>query len=1717
MNQVRVGYPRKGWTKVLIEGWNKASTTTASEVILDLSKTEFVTLYDWVTVVAMIEKVLSNPNVKSFKIDTKGDDPANFVPLGEFIDIDKGRPTKRFIPDNEVALSKRIYRTVGFIESLGTLDILNRRSEDGKVSYPEIKVEDVRSHQFYSREKGDIGVLLGLTRIYNKEDCKKFLDKDNIINWVQAMVGRFPDSPLFETEEIWRVLCHEFAVNIFEHARISGFISMRVVAPKDGKGNIHSWCRQTYPSLFLNRLKYSKNSHFLELCIGDAGRGIVKSLKKSYIDRINQEISSSQKNTHIEDINSKDVLAFAFDELGTCKSGEECWLTERHALNRILHIVAKYEGHLVVNSGGVELIFSSTGEKFKKKRTGSGYEPTDEKEMPGILPGVHFQLLLPLIPQTGGRARERKSVLGSALPTTFQTEQEHVRGHLVPLLEKLDQPGPCVGKAEHLKFRKACENLSKELFERASSEPFVLDFSQLNWKAEQFETLLHFLQNIIQHRPVLLVEISPALAQDVVLLESMAAPTKLDKKMIYQHLKKGSPFFDDLSEKTFLETYNRIHATVLGIDKDGQYYIFGLRDHAYEDALLSLIETPKSVEELCGETIWEKTLKASPLKAVLNGINPMFEKNDRNQWSTVWGPRELQNEVKRVMSRHFDKVADRSSAWRGFPYKNRGVLEGRNKYKLPWQREWRTNFLEGTRILSRERHGDEIAQRLIYRLQKGLELKKKSLSDVKVLACVTAPGMLLASFIHRWWPPQYDRPAVSDLGYYIMFSHPKDLPVIVKSGGVVVVQDILDNETISGKLCKTLRQQELEILCVLSFIKMVPSVPETTVTPLEMGWGPSNTVNMEDSTPKHSMVLVKSPESCDPPLPHETDKNTFWIEPRTLRPVRYTSLRRQFALGRDPDLERRNKYLKRFDGSDSGCLFSAGHFVYGHRHFLVGLDVQKVLSGDIGDEIALWLADICENFSGRKPEEWESERGHQLNGDVSTVLMPLHSQIHYIWPKVEKILAQRGRRQPSWFLDATLFVGSGPAYGIPDQFRFQIRVAVNESIDAKNRGKTSIDNPIRILILDDAIVTARTADTILGKISRTVKSEFSRRGISHNLIEYPNPIEWIRYFCFLNQMSQMRHLLWKDLRSIGETETTFVFEQYAPFMGVPVYNDTDCPICRDIERIKRLGTICEQYGFDSAHQWIEKRLTALQPVAVDSPGFNRAGTIYLKNGIEVLRQKSIQGMDTSSKYYPVHAATAIWKFNELMYYSYPPSDILQCLENAWGKDDDGIEEKRDYERYRWAVLEWCIGNWKRLEANAAINDFIQEVIREINHDSPLVQPLLEGCSQHFESIEVINLIAYCIETLAGLELKRATSDEGAEPERIQRTTNLYTALILFWLNIPRSAWDKLYYTSPNHTEEISLIKHIDNVSKGLDVHGPCFLRNFCRQLMRPQRHTDPKWALDTIAESLLRGRDPQYSRHGRHYLLPKLISKILAGGSDNEDRLLLQSSLTLFIAAIEEILHFDYQLSFDTYEVKALSREVLKWLKFPAGCKEGRKIPPELRELRDTLDLDSAFMKKFNCTFHEEVEMLRKFLESEASDKGRGQLDFVYRPAPDIARCRILIPGHRFRICLSNYAIDPIKGKRGEHKSRIEVFRISNEQGKEEICFRLLTNFDTLEETRRLTASGQHIKADQYRLEVFGAKFDKEWQEPSASQKEEGFTASYKIIVPSGFMPGGKK
>jgi hypothetical protein len=1658
------------WIEETIPSWVEVIRKKPEYISIDLSAISFVTLFDWVYLVALVQAVSQSYQPKQIDFDLLGATDFRLIDPAALLSARKDDFSHFAYPLEEQRFSLDRYRLAGFLESLDTYAVLNRPGMATKVIYPGLTQQIASFRSFYSARANELPkVVLGLQRISTKDDCKLFLEDGQILNWRRAMDSRFRASPLFESDEVWRVFCHELAVNIWEHSGVDGFIAARVVESAiDSRSKLRNWCRWTYPSRFHSLLRNIGGS-FLELCVADAGQGFVNTLR-STVERaiVHRRVST------------EDILMFAFDELGTCKDEDESWATARHGLCRILGLVAKYGGALRLRSADVELFYVAETQRFSRNRGSLGYEPQGVRRIRDGVQGAQLQILLPLTPQFEREdAGHGRSVLQIGLPSSFRTQSNHVQGHLVPLLEKLETPNACIGE-ELKEFRVRCEVLCRQLLVgRHRLEALVLDFSGINWPAAQLETFLYYLQNVIQYRPVLLVEIDDSLADSAIELEWSQASTLVDFGEFNEENREKR--FQELSERRFLETYNSVHSTVLGITRDHKRRrIFGVPSKEYENALLSLVSAGNTIEGLCKAY---PSVRENVIRAILTPANLLVEQRSLRNWTLVWTSEAIDIESNRAVIAHFDAVATRSNAWRG---RIQCGDKGREKFFLPWMNLWRKEFLQTGRILNRGRHSDEIAQRLIYRLKCGLKQKNLQLEDVRVLVCISAPAMLLASALHRWWPEE-PRPAVADLGYYVFSGDRGAIPTIASEGGIVLVQDIVDDGKMSESIIWQLIEQGKSVLFILAMARFVDDV---TVPP---------TVGERIcDTEIAALVNVQRPPACEPPLPEIDDDLAFWVEPRSLRPVRLKTLRREFVSGRDLDLERRNQYLEKFENQDDGCLISAGHFVYGLRHFAVTVDVRRALTGSIGDDLAHWIADVCEGSKNEKVP-WERDEGFSLEGDVTAVLMPPHSQIHYLWPKVENILAQRGRRQPMWLLEPAFFTGSGPTYGIPLQFKYQIMHVVDEAIKKK---KTPL--PLRLFVLDDAVATGRTAVTFLSTIIREVRKAI-RRVPKGEGVEDVNPIEWIRYFSLVNETDHANYLMWRSISQLSKPAIQFVMEEYAPFMGVLVYNESNCPICRDTSRLLGLIRACDDYGAAGARSWVRRRIEQLRPIAIDGRGFEATRRIKLVKRFDVLGHS--RDKRDGSRYLALYMDTAIWRFYELMYLSYPPSELLLSLEKAWATDTEELQG--EYERYRWAVMEWCIRNWKRVLTDSGAEVFRTCAMKEIEELTSLTEPLLEAMGTRYEDPSIKEIIRHTVHFLASLESERLEAGRETDRLRIEQAIQLDTALQLFFFNIQRFNQEKL--SGRRDTPDRSYDEYLEMLNAAavpLDRNGHSFLRILYRRLIRPSRFANPRWALEVLAESLYRGRGS--SEHaGSHQLLPKLLYNVMKGSPNPEQLRLLHASLVLFLAGLEDLLPYsEVNFSLHVATIKELSQRVIAWLDEEADNRKG--VAAEVRYLFGQLELNSKFCRGFEELFHEEPGKFLDKIKLYASQVEFRRLELVYEIDPAVATIPILTHLQRLHLVISNRVVDPIR--KFPRKRCRSLIRVATDKSGRGMCLMLLTNFASADETRRLLAESRNAQAEEGLLEEFGVIFE-ESHAPSGEDIRQGFYAQSEVIVPTGFAP----
>lgn len=1653
-----------GWLLTFAEGVERLlSDETVRTIRIDMHGARFMALFEWTSACALLQRLLeTHTHLTEVNIDFTSEDAVRLVPTRLILDA---RETMAELPASMIQ-SERIYRAIGFLESLGTLELLNSPARTARVFYGYVDMANVRSYSsFYGGKDADT-VINGLHRIATPEDCTQFLDDTSILEWRRSMASRFAASPLFASDEVWRVFSHELAVNIWEHASARGAVAARVLEPRDRRPR--GWWSAAFSPTVLAALKGAEGP-VLELCAADAGSGLITTLTQAYCDAT--RLSGTPE----------DVIAFAFDDIGTSKDTAVSWTTERHALGRVLRLVQKYGGAILLRTGASDASYVHRPEGQQIHHTGYGFSPT-RVETHASLQGTHIQLLIPLYPLSS-RGVSPRPRLKAALPQNFTIEAQHGIGHLVPLREYFLPYSRPLRTEDQAGFRLTSERLNQSLLRgfRPSNDPIVLDFAGLQWTPSEFETLLHYLEPVLQRRPSLLVELDPQLALEVEELENGGVPSRLAPEAAPTAPALSGRLYGRLSERYYLETYNRVHSCVLGLDRAGKVHLFGVAGDAYRKALLELVHTHQTLGQLQKS---HSQLDGGLLAATLTTANPAFEVDRAGVWSTTWGEREISVAAARALSAHFDHVAEICGAWAGRRAK---APKQAALFQLPWEHEWLYDFFEASRILTRERYADEIAQRLLARLIHALAGQQRKASDVGVLVSLTSPGLQLAHALHRWWPTR-PRPSVVDLGYYIGLAEHVEVPVIPTSGVIVIVQDVLDTLRRTQRVATRLSKQSHTVAATVAVVRLVGENEPVGPTQIENAAeetliGPAVTI-MHLHRPKPLATISGEEEWSD---------HAYWVEPRTLQPFRFGRLRYENAPPQPHQAQRENSNA--IDGGPEPCAIIAGHYAYGYRHFDVTIDVHSLLKGEHGARISSWLADVCD---GRQRDcDWEGEAGHNLHGDVTAVLMPLHSQIHYLWPQVQERLARRGRRQPFFTLDTTLFLRDEGAFHVPRQLSMLIRDAVRATLNPQHRTETG--SGLRLLIIDDAVSSARTIETIIAAIDSALALAYLQEGATQAQTQHP-VFEWIRYFAVLNKMSEHKDHFWNSLHNTGTPPTRFQFDHYARFRGMAVFAKDGCHFCRMRAMAENLAEASTTYpGAEDVGAWAREYAAVLGPIAIDTEASLRHKSLRLPSPIRAITSARKNG--TLSLWPPSwHADTAIWRFHELMEMAVPPYLLLRSLPDT---PDVKPELKAEYVRYRAAVLGWCIRHWERTVAHAATRLVCDAIALELFRGEMDALPLMVQLAPLARESEVTMLINTLIDELVrvDVEISAAREDTGAAPaSELALLMRLERAISVFMLSRPRNELE----VEQQRDSDATILPYLEN--RVMQNRGALFSKNLLLRLLRPARAADPRWALMTVAETLYRGRDPQSDPVGSHLLLPRLLADLHDNPDDAATRRLAQSSATLFRAALRDLEPYaDLSRAGVTQLQESLSA-LIDCLNEPhASIDDGILI-----NLSNAVDFGDEFDVAFTTLFHVRVDSVVEQLRRAAAPCD-AHLVLQIDIDEDTLAARILTHVDALVNALQNWIVAPTRVDRTYH-ARMHVYRETTSRLTPTISFAIMTDFTDFETAAANILHGPNASIEHGKLTAFGGSISVPVP-PSPPEQATGFTTAFTVTVMAGFTP----
>lgn len=1372
------------------------------------------------------------------------------------------------------------------------------------------------------------------------------------------------------------------------------------------------------------------------------------------------------------------------------------------------------------------LTYCPENRKFKRCTNQLGFEPQNARAVSPAIPGTHLQLLIPLTPQSVTAISARQASYHSLSPS-FRVDHKHPVGPLVPIRDKLGALSMCIDGDDTLKFKEATRLLARELLQGSHprSQMLVFDFSEVDWVPAQFETFLYLMQNVFLNRLILFTQVPREFAELVNSQEDEERPTYLSDVKWEDIKERGLD--REFIEGRFLETYSALGVLVLALGPDQGEYLFGVKDRGLRAALLELINNEKqTIQGLCKAHM----LDAHVLSAVLHRASQLFKLDEDQRWSSIFirdTPDRDDMEVQRLraITEHFDIVAEHCNAWRGHRSKQFAPASAppNERFYLPTENAVYTEFFEASRILARERYVLEVAERLLYRICYGLgtlPVHGLRLDDVNILACSTTPTVMLAEAIRRAWPVERDgkRPVVIDYGPSLFSgADPAHIPNAKGSTlRAIVVQDLFDEGRLTKKLVDLAEKQEIVVLFVLSFIRFLDKVKnKAKAFPPEAYW---DDIHPTVGKVVHAMIGLPRPAKISRKSVHNWGESAhgrdYVVDPRSLRPVPLPALRLESGYSEERSLTKRDPHLRELDMDDGVCRLAAGHFVYGHRHFAVVVDIRGVLSGAIGYKITTWLADVCCDYRDRNVQ-WEEKRQTPLHGEVSAILLPLRSQIHYLLPRLQMELAQRGWRVPHFFLDPTSFGGGFETYDIPSQLQDQIYKvamdikAVMDRPGTEEEKKTKVKSKqLRLILMDDAIFSGRTVQTVLDSLATHVKF-ITKRVYEGKEDKYQRPIEWIRIFVVLNQLPAARSALWHQL-SACSASTGFQFDEYAPFVGVATFSSADCPACRKREQLEHLVHRIRSVGLTHAAEWIRERTKVLSAISTEAPSLCEIPSPMLPKPIDVL---ALPGGGAPERYKPIHADSAIWRFYELIYLSYPLGDLLPSLQTTRKAGLDNHDFRDEYARFRLAVYDWCIQNWHHVRLYHAEEQVLNELKAEIEDAESIFVEVVYRLHAIIQHEVVLKFVKWAIDSLA---------ERDADRRRVatESTLNLDTALTLLFFALHRTDLD-----------ETGLLKYLRN-KQALMPRKSSFLAILYLLLTRP-RVADPGWALTTIAETCFRGRFGDTAEERRttdHELLGRLVSDMARKPDDMELRRRLEGSLYAFISAVENLqLYYDNGL---LLSVVRAAKKVRDWLQLP--LQEALDNTTPLAELSNRMQ-DQQSWKRFSEDCHMPASEFKKQLEARLNKlrgvpkDGKGNVcqnevnieQFqlgIKNPYESVSlevdvkfevlRWCLMTHIPRLIACLSNIALEPVKQIIPSGPSRI-VIKPCEPEHPQLLAIEVFTRFGPVANALdNVTKKSGKIGRSFDQLKLFGIKV----KEPSADPDCPDDGLRFLLEVPVGFQ-----
>lgn len=807
--------------------------------------------------------------------------------------------------------------------------------------------------------------------------------------------------------------------------------------------------------------------------------------------------------------------------------------------------------------------------------------------------------------------------------------------------------------------------LSDALMEVPNTKTIVFDFSGNDWTDEDISRLLAYLKRVIHTHKCIGVNLTSGVAK---LLRIRELEERLED---FHGVKQLRTFFDVLSSK---------HCLFPVMDFSFDIWWYGLGSYNL-DGILSYIF--KSEDFISNKTLNSKfpasvELKDKNLNLYLSN-NREFLSYGKKGWKTKISMADFEYALSVTIHSKFNNII-----------KKHQCLKEEGLYKLPARKDFTSGFFQSTSLLQDNVLAHQIGDWAAYAVRNKIDVfngGKKIL-----LVCATSPAELFAKAISISLPK--DVCHIINIGHYSSLDKEKILDKGGWDSSAIIVTDVIDSIRTVKQIIFKLNEYQIVIdgvISLISFCDKEKAFKESRIFQWDKVKYDNDTDELVDLFSLYSMRRPDSVKDVDVFSQEDSsfdDEKLYLVEPFSLEIFPYSALS-QTKFSKTP----KARFIKkRIEAIEEVGAIRAGHWVYGAHHFLVTTCITKILRDDtIAGQICYEIVNIC------------------VKNKIDHILLPLHSQISFILSRVISSLKISANMEVDHtFCLSTRVLTDKDFYVLPNKLKNLIEAYSNQKVG------------LRLLIIDDAVASGRTMETILRSIVINARKHAKLK----------SPIDYIHSYAILDRQGRARGTLltgsskyqlhgdgeWVPPQQ-GHYEFDFKYERWID-VDMPVDEKATCSLCAERSDLFALTKMLSNLPSDhSILQEIKRRIKNIEPFFLDSPKFEEAKERKLPWPVEIgsFKAKTVE--------------LALWEFYNLTHRGCPIIYFINWLDRFDNnKSSDSEKEYPEKElknllELKTIIIKEIFSDWARLSGQWAAYKFEQYLKKEVEKN-PVISVII---------------------------------------------------------------------------------------------------------------------------------------------------------------------------------------------------------------------------------------------------------------------------------------------------------------------------------------------------------------------------------------------------------